>query len=780
MIYARIIRNELSRKLGAMVVVFLFILLSALLVAGGSSLIVELNSSLDRLFETAKTPHFVQMHTGELDRQRLDRWAENSNLLEAVQIAEMITIDGSALYLGGADTPEEESVMDISFVVQNSRFDFLLDSENRIAAVAPGEIGLPVYYAVERGLGPGDLVTLKKDGFRREFTVTSLIRDPQMNPAIVHSKRFLVNPSDYAELRGEFTEREYLIEFRLSDPEKIDEFSRLYQESGLPSRGPAVDYQLFKVLNGLSDGIVAAVVIILSLLLMVIAMLCLRFTILATIEEDYREIGVMKAIGMPKRKIRGIYLSKYVVLGGGATLLGYLASRPLSKLLSANMSAYVGEAPTSGVQLLIPLLCAAVILTLVIGAALLVLRRFGRITAVEALHAGARNEEPRSSRLLALKRAKHFNINIYLGIRDALQRFRLFGLLTFVFFFSAAMTLVPVHFLSTIRSPEFITYMGIGRSDIRIDLRQGEDVEERFQEIVRTVSEDKDVSRFSPLVTSHFTLLRENGETETFPVETGDLTKFPLDYLKGRAPIANDEMALSYLYSEEMAKGLGEALTIGANGTTRTVRVVGIYQDITNGGRSAKATFPHNRESVVALTVALDLEPGVSTDAKVHEYSEAFYPARVTGLESYLSQTLGNTIAQLEKVTVGAVLLGVIISMLITTLFLKMLINKDSRRIAIMKSIGFSLDAIRLQYLTTSLVLLLIGIGVGTVFSNTIGQSFVSFLWSFMGAASIEFVIEPLTAYLLMPLLLMASVGLTTLATINGIKDNTVAATIAE
>ncbi|MCA1754848.1 MAG: FtsX-like permease family protein [Spirochaeta sp.] len=117
---------------------------------------------------------------------------------------------------------------------------------------------------------------------------------------------------------------------------------------------------------------------------------------------------------------------------------------------------------------------------------------------------------------------------------------------------------------------------------------------------------------------------------------------------------------------------------------------------------------------------------------------------------------------------------------LITALFLKMVLIKDRSRIAIMKSLGFSLQHIRLQYLSTALVLLAIGVVAGTVLSNTVGERAVGLLWSFMGAAQIRFVIHPLQAYLLLPLLLASAVVLTTLVSVSRIKNTNIATTIVE
>jgi putative ABC transport system permease protein len=73
-----------------------------------------------------------------------------------------------------------------------------------------------------------------------------------------------------------------------------------------------------------------------------------------------------------------------------------------------------------------------------------------------------------------------------------------------------------------------------------------------------------------------------------------------------------------------------------------------------------------------------------------------------------------------------------------------------------------------------------VGIILGTVFSNTVGQRLVSVLWGLMGASHIRFVINPVQAYLLLPLLLMCAVSITTIISIAGIKDTSIIEMIVE
>ncbi len=781
MIIGRMLRKDFLRKKLITIVVFAFIFVSALLVASGANLIVELSNSLNSLFTKANTPHFVQMHAGPLDQAEIGSWAAANELVTDQQTVEMITVDGSNLYLGESQSPEENSVMDISFVTQNESFDFLLDLDNEIIQLSPGEIAVPVYFGQERDLAIGDEVRVNTGAGEMVFTITAFNRDSQMNPAIASSKRFLIHKQDFAGLREYIAETEYLVEFLLVDDSQIGAFTSAYQASDLPKTGPAVDKGLFRILNALSDGLVAGVVILMSLLLVVIAIFCLRFTLLATIEEDTREIGVMKAVGISRSDIKRIYLAKYVVMGAAAALLGYLASLLLNQALSANILLYIGSASKSTLQTALPLVAAFGISLIVTISCLVILRRFNRISAVEALRSGSVGESMKRMPMLNLKRGRALNINAYLGVRDVLQRSRLYGLLAFVFFFCAVIIIIPIHLLTTLQSPTFISYMGIGQSDIRIDLRQSEDVADRFDSTVAYLKSDPDVAKLSPLVTSQFKVVQSDGTLETLNIETGDFSLFPLDYVKGTAPQQENEIALSYLNASEMEKQLGDTVTLVIEGQEREMVVSGIYQDITNGGRTAKATLPHNPQTVLWYIVNLNLASEASVEKKVLEYSRMLNPARVTDTASFVSQTVGNTVQQLKTVTAVTVVVGLAVSVLITSLFMMMLITKDTNQIAIMRSLGFSLRHIRTQYLTRALFLLAFGIALGTLFSNTLGQQLVSVVFSMQGASRISFVIDPLQAYVMYPLFLMFTVAVTTiLSTRTGIKETNIAQMIME
>ena len=53
-----------------------------------------------------------------------------------------------------------------------------------------------------------------------------------------------------------------------------------------------------------------------------------------------------------------------------------------------------------------------------------------------------------------------------------------------VFFVCTFIVTVPINFYNTVKSPSFINYMGVGRSDIRIDLQYADNIDTRFNSVI--------------------------------------------------------------------------------------------------------------------------------------------------------------------------------------------------------------------------------------------------------------------------------------------------------
>jgi len=140
----KMLKKDFLRKKIITVAVFIFIMLSATLIASGSNMFIDLSNSVDYLFEKSNAPHFVQTHSGEFNQTDIDEWTLNNDLVKIQQTAESINIHESNVYFKDNPTPEEAGVMEMGFVKQNDHFDFLLDLQSEVIHVSDGEIAVPI------------------------------------------------------------------------------------------------------------------------------------------------------------------------------------------------------------------------------------------------------------------------------------------------------------------------------------------------------------------------------------------------------------------------------------------------------------------------------------------------------------------------------------------------------------------------------------------------------------------------------------------------------------
>ncbi|MFC4323588.1 FtsX-like permease family protein [Litchfieldia salsa] len=762
----KIVKNDFIRNKIVTTAVFVFITMAVILAASAINNIANLIQSMSELQERAVPADITQMHAGEYDQTEIDQFTEEQRENIAMQeTMEHLTLDGNNIHFGENQTMAG-TVQDISFVVQNDKFDFILDLDNEKLDVREGLVAVPIFFMEQHDLEIGDSIRVISGEYEKLFVISDYARDYEMNSSLTSSKRFVINQNDYEEmLEIEGMELEYLIEFKLNENGDSSAVQTAYIESGLPANGPTVGGNIFLIFNAMSDSAVAMVIILISILLIIIASLCIRLTFLATIDEDIREIGVMKAIGISKKDIKKIYLNKYRVMSIAAGIIGYLLSFAVVNLFNGNMRLYLSSDLSGDLKYILSLIAPLFVYFMIVVYCKKVLKRIDKISAVEALRKDALESGKNKKYSFSLLKNDFFSTNIFMGLRDVWKRFKLYRLLLVIFIVCTFIVILPLNIYNTMNSPEFSTYMGIAKSDMRMDLRKTDTITEEFEKLQDELKNDSDIEKHAAYITSSYQVKNVEGSWGYMNIEIGDFSVFPLTYLEGRAPDGEGEISLSYANTgnDGLNKKVGDEVVVKAGESEQTLKVTGIYQDITNGGKTAKAHTSHgvNEEAVLWYIVSLDLVPGVDKVEKMNYYKNAYSSAQVNDLSEYTRQTLGNIIEQMSTIVIGGIAIAIIIAVLITALFLRMLLSKDMSQNAIMRSVGLTSKQISHQYMAGTLMVLVVGIILGVVISNLLGEFLVSMAMSSMGAAKIEFVHIIWQTWLLCPLALILFVGLT-------------------
>lgn len=774
--YYKMIKNDICKSKLITTTITAFILVAAMLTALAASLTLNLFGTIDNMLLSSKALHYMQMHTGDVDLEQLQTFAEANDSVEDYQVLEFLNIEGADIVIGNDSLAE--SIQDNGLSVQGEKFDFLLNLNGEVIHPADSEIYVPIYYRQEGIAALGDTVTIHGIS----FTIAGFLRDSVMNAALISSKRFLVSQADFERVR-EFGQLENLIEFRLAADVSFPAFEAAYQGAGLPANGPpAITYAQVKMINSITDGIMIAVLMLIGILVILVAFLCIRFTLLAKIEEDYKEIGVLKAVGMRISQIKKLYLTKYGAIAGVACGLGFLFSLPLQIPFMKNIRLYMGENGSPLPGLLCGLLGATVIFWVVMLYVNGVLQRFRKISAAQAVRFGAPLEKSKSARSFLLRNNRLFSRNVFLGIKDVLSRKKLYVTMLLVLVISSFIMIVPQNISSTISAKSFITYMGMGICDVNIGVMrtQVEDVPGKAAEVTDVLAEDENVEKYALFTGMMLDRKADDGAIEKLRVTFGDYSAFPITYSKGHAPQSESELALSVLNAKDLEKTVGDEIILIVNGGEKHLMVCGIYSDVTNGGRTAQAIFNANNEDILSIGVAVTFRDRQSVNAAVSQYREQFPFAKVTGINESTRQMLGSMRDAIKMASVVAILATVILTLLVTVLFMKMLVAKDRYSIAILKSMGFTGGDIRGQYLTRSITVLALGIILGTILANTLGELVGVAIVSSFGATTFHFAVNPWFVYLVSPLLITGCVVTATMLGVSGIRELVISEHIKE
>ncbi|MBO0458768.1 FtsX-like permease family protein [Enterococcus hulanensis] len=752
--YRKIIKNDVRDSKMITIITTLFITVAALLVALATILSVNLAGSIDTLMEKSQSPHYMQMHTGEVNRERLAKFVEADGNVATYEVAEFLNLNGSDIELG--DHSLADSVEDNGLAVQSKNLDYFLDMENQPIQPKPGELYVPVMFKKQGLAKIGDKAKIAG----KTFTINGFLRDGTMNSQMAGSKRFLLHQTDYDELfsKGKL---EYIIQFRLKDPSKLNQFEAAYKKAGLEVNGPSGTHRLFKLGNAMSDGIMIGILLLISLLVVLMTFMCIRFTLLAKIEEDYKEIGVMKAIGLQLKAIKKIYLAKYAAISIIGSLLGYLISLPLSYLLLKNIKLFMGESKNEGLSWILAVAGVLAVMLLMIAYVYVLLNRFKKISAVEAIRFSGANEKVNTKTRFNLRRLACFSPDTRIGIIDIMNRKKIYLTMLLVFIISTFIMIVPALVYHTTSSEEFVESLGFSHKiDIATSLYQSTNSVENQDKIEDYLANDSDVEMYSKISTKNFDVKEAGVENGVLSVELGNHQKFPVNYLKGHAPRRINEIALSTINADEYNKKIGDPIILIREGREEKFIVCGIYANLFNGGKTAKAIFEDRTTPTIWTDISIKLKNPSKLTEKMNQYKEDLPFAKMNNAEQYRDQTFGSTIQSLLMVAIGASLVAVLITGLITSLFMKLLLVKDKKEIATLKAIGLTNQEIRNQYLARSLTILVLGIGLGTGLAMTLGKTISGLVSAGLGGVSVQLIGSPLI-YLGCPLLLLIFTYLT-------------------
>ncbi|MCH5270956.1 MAG: ABC transporter permease [Lachnospiraceae bacterium] len=667
----------------------------------------------------------------------------------------MIDLYGEDITVSGEDKYDtlSDCRLDISFVKQNNGYDVLLDEKRMPLHLMAGEIGVPMIILDQYDISLGDKIIISADGTRKQFTVAAYVYDGMMNSTTCSSTRFLISDADFDLLLGNIGETEYLIETYFTDSSLASAYQTAYEESdkNLPKNGQAITYTIIFLLSALTDILTAFVFVLTGIMLIIVVIICLRYVILAELEDDVVEIGTMKSIGIPDKGIENLYLAKIRILMSMAGIVGFILALLLLPVFTGHISRFFGEQPLDVRFLLLAAVAVVLIYCIILLFAKKVLKQIKTKTIVDllVLNDGFSKKVKIKS---GLHKSGKLSVNALIGLQEVRRGY---GIVFTLMLIITILVMVPIRSLQTMQAQDFVTYMGSPICDLLIEVTQGESLEERNAELSKLLSEEAEmgcIQNIDVLRRVRLQAFGSMGEPVGVHIDTGLSAGKGIVYLSGSKPSDEKHIALSYLLADELGKEIGDMLDITAGNQTYSFEICGIYQDVTSGGRTAKTLYDFPGEASEKYTYQLELSAdGTSaSDISADEFADNLKSKLGSGysiksMDGFLDQTLGGVTAGLGQAVYLVIVISFVITIFIVLLFMELRLARTMRALAEKIAIGIPIKAICIQELYPMLFTGGAGVILGITLTELIGEKLVSALFSLLGLGITSFSFSPMT-----------------------------------
>ncbi len=763
--YFRILAKDLKRKKTMNIILLIFIVLAATFISSSMNNLIAITSAMDHYFQKAELKDFMILTIkNEKNDAAIVKFLDQNKNVKSWSVDENLYVSREDLELYGGKNFEFSNVAFISsYNIKQQKF---FDSANKeITTVKDGEIYLPKKVMENVGIKPGDIITIKSDGLKVNFKVIGNCKDALLGSAMMGAARFLVSEGDYKKLRGNVKLGSGSIySVKASN---LTAFEKDYNNMGFDNL-VSCDKSLISF-TYIMDMIIAGVLLVVSIFLILISLVILRFTIVFTLNEEFREIGVMKAIGIGGRKIRGLYIVKYLAISSVGAALGFVLGIPFGNMFLRQVSGnIIMENGTQG--LVISFLCSILIVVTVTLFCYSCTRQVNKLSPIDAIRNGSNGERFKRKGCLNLNKSKLPAV-WFMAVNDIFSGIKKFSVLIITFTIGIILIIVPVNTINTMRDDNLIILFDKAKSDAYLI---NENNFKLFREKRRNFMENylKDMAD---------TIAKKGMPCEVFSemlfklkITNKDLSFISLaqqgtlvsadqyTYTEGQAPRYANEVALTHVTANKVEAKIGDTVMIKIGGEEQKFLVTAYFQSLNNLGEgirfSEKANLDYSSAAGgAAIQVRFTDHPSaVDIKNRLMKLKEMFPEYQVITGKEYIDNMMGGIAKQLEGVKQLIVVVILIINTLVAILMVKTFITKEKGEIGMLKSLGFqNITIVKWQSIRIGIVLF-ISMLLGAGLSNPIARITSGRIFQMMGASHIDFVIKPFEVYVFYPVMIFA------------------------
>lgn len=723
---------------------FIFVLVASLLLNIGLMVVTQVNPFFDDKVDQLKDPHAMFVINKESYHPSRSEYLEDYQGVTETEKEDVIHMENSTYKYGNGE-------LNSSAVIFNA------DGERNIGAPrfiekldSPGtnDIFVPYSFKTDGGYQLGDQFTLTSQNKDYEYRISGFFETTMMGTNNIGVMKFMLPETTYRKLASELDNRSealllsVIMEDKTESSQLSNDFMKEVQLSQKDEAGAYIfglDIEMVKNVNTLTINIVATILVAFAAIIVLVSLIVIRFRVSNNIEDGMGNIGALKAIGYTSGQILLSIILQFILIALCASGVGVVLSYGLMPLFGNIISSLSGLIWVQKLDIFINLVSIVLIVFFVVIVTLFSAYRVRKILPVAALRGGIQTHSFKKNYFPLEKTGGdlHFVLAIKSTLANAKQNMMILLIviaLTYATVFSAVL-----YYNIGSDKTAFVNIFGAEPANLMITVKADADIKELLHNIqqmdhvqkvnifdlIETKIEDQIVYTN---VTDHYNQLENNIVYE------------------GRQPKHENEIALSWVVSEQINKGIGDMVELEYGTETSSFLVTGISQSIGNLGQVAAVTMEgiqrlQSDYTGTSLYVYLD---GISNKDFVKNVQNQYGEQIIETLdidENIESQTGMYTAAVLALMLL-VLLITILVVVMILYLVIRTMIIKRKKEFGVMKALGYSTLQLMNQISISFLPVITIGVALGGVLGYFFTNPMLSVLLSGAGVKRLEFTIH--------------------------------------
>ena len=760
--FLRILKKDFMKRKATNLIVLLFVILAAMFVGGGLNNVLTTLNGTDYYLDKGGIGDFVIVTLGENALVSLDEMLKTEPSIKEYRLDNVVYGSQDGIKKADGSSIKTKNVpMAQSF--QASSFHFFDENNETPAELQPGHCYISGSFLKNNHIKPGDTILFTQSDVTVSLIVDGKVKDALFGSEFMGNTRFLLHEDDFRK----FEENEEIMtkySGQICCIDTIDHDTKGIEDAVAHSGNNNIAFAKPRSIVALCyvmEMIVAFIVLILSVCLIILAFVVLKVSLSFTITKEFREIGVLKAIGIKNFKIRCLYLTKYLVIAIVGSVIGFFLSIPLSNLLIKSVSENMVLGNRLGI--VVNAIGALIVIIAIVFMAYFSTNKVKKATPVDAIRTGQTGERFNKKSKLHLSKQKT-GASTFLAINDTVSNPRRYVSIIIAFCLCTLFVLILVNTTNTMQSDALITtfcakadlYMNNVADEMKMMGGDETTMDAFFAEKEQRLAQLGMPGKMALEIQYGYNVTA-NGKTTKVICERGYKTDYDsYVFIKGTRPENRNEIAMTEIISEKLGVGIGDTVTIDFGSEKLDCIVTALYQSFNQVGEVIRLhpdapADNHYSSSTLAFQVIFDDHPSDKVIADRKAILEKEYPSYDFFTKSEYVADCINVVPTMEAVQFLLLGITLLVVALVTVLMELSFLADEKSQIALLKAIGFKNGKIHKWHVIRFGIVAFIACLLAGILSIPMTELCISPIFGMMGVSKITYAYEPLQLFLLYP-----------------------------